>query len=161
MKQNQASDDNWMCKGPLLTSVFTGSMSTVAADILVSNLKMEEKTPWSRMLKALIYWKMLMWLWIWNLILSCPGGPCACVCFFDPEVWSREMMPHSDGVHTCCSPRYLHVRGLREQVLWSMMIKHGLKSWWGKVHLLRFVFSVVLLFLLGAGSIVSAHWEQP
>jgi len=49
-----------MCKGPLLTSVFTGSMSTVAADILVSNLKMEEKTPWSRMLKALIYWKMLM-----------------------------------------------------------------------------------------------------
>lgn len=44
MKQIQASDNNWIRKGPLPTSPFTGSRSMAAIEFLVNNLKLEEKT---------------------------------------------------------------------------------------------------------------------
>lgn len=37
-------------------------------------------------------------------------------------------MPHSDGVCRPCNLGCLHVRGLRGQISWSMMMNHSLKS---------------------------------
>lgn len=39
MKQNQASDDKWICKSP----PFMGSQSKVAIELSVSNLKLEKR----------------------------------------------------------------------------------------------------------------------